>query len=1050
MKNTLLLLALFLFSSSQSLFSQATGIIYFVFGSDSSTPGIGIRTKSAEYKSSGFDLFTAPDRNTAKVMAPDFRNRYKDSQGSPFKFTWWMQGGSLYRFAENTNVPYPSLMSLNLIQRYFGDEIKQAGDEFTYHYHTWVWSDYNGDGIYYWNQAPDYKDTREDFFVNLAEALIEEDMFPVSFRSGWHFMDNDWQADLDDFVPYSLHNAWPANARDTLEPLDNLYTWKDATSSFIPFQPLSDNYQLPGGTRGWNTRSVHFRSVTETMIRSIFEEAKKGQSQVPCIWSHVAEDTFISDFENVFAIIEKVAADYPEIEFHYDTAVESMKQYLELEDNTPPELIASEIPSGNGFKIQVQTNEAIFQRIPFVAVKTIFERHRQIELISMGANRWESYETFDSEIITAWSVALSDSAGNQSKHHEVRVPKDIYLDDESPYFSYPVTTPSWTNLPNTELQQIWGRQVQTAVLQKGESISARWFTEIQKDQIYSTFVRIPLGLEVEDSVLYTVSLNNEVIYSAPLNEVRYNEWLFLCDVDAKQTDELAIEISRTATKANERIIADGVKISAYRKPVWITSNQIELNLGLQQIGIPVQTAAELENHGFQTAEITGVRSVNNLILPDISLPFQIAPHGFESVELSFTPSKYGKLIDTLIFSTNDMFNAEIRIPVSATVKDYFELSDNDLSPETYKESGTWSTSVAVASGKTSRYAFVTNANKDAKVSFSSTLEKPGYYAVLFIVPSATNSALRARYSVFVNGELQFERILNQNYAVNTWRSIGMIYTDAQSDIEVILDLPDVESDQAGKVLRADAVLFERIGLELSEIIIDNEDSNYSENGTWSTSTAQAFGSSSRYTGYGSKASATYSFTALADGVHQLNMIVPTTVNASEFARYTVLINGFQQDQVIVNQNTNSGTWVAIGNWYADKGASISVLIDDGATVNTNKVLRTDAIKWLYGNLNTTSVDESNFSEKWSFELFPNYPNPFNPSTTISFSLNKPSIVSLRVFDVTGRQVKSLVNEFKLSGTHFITWNASGLASGVYIVQLQTDKGLLTQKILLLK
>ena len=1050
MKKSILLVLLFVFCLSQTLFSQAKGKIYFVFGSDSSTPGIGIRAKSAEYKSSDFDLFTAPDRNTAKVMAPDFRNRYKDSQGNPFKFTWWMQGGSLYRFAENTNVPYPSLMSLNLIQRYFGDEIKQAGDEFTYHYHTWVWSDYNGDGIYYWNQAPDYKDTRDDFFINLAEALIEEDMFPVSFRSGWHFMDNDWQADLDDFVPYSLHNAWPANARDTVEPLDNLYTWKDATSSFVPFQPNSKNYQLPGGSRGWNTRSVHFRSVSESMIRSISEEARKGKSQVPCIWSHVAEDTFITDFENVFAIIEKVAADYPDIEFHYDTAVESMQHYLELEDNTPPELIASEIPIGNGFKIQIQTNEAIFQRIPFLAVKSIFEQHRQVELISMGTNRWESAETFDTEIIAAWSVALSDSAGNQSKYHEVRVPKDIYLDDESPYFTYPVSTPSWTTLPNTDLQQIWGREVQTAVLQKGESISALWFTEIQEDQIYSTYVRIPLGLEVEDSVLYTVSLNNEVIYFAPIKQVRYNEWLFLCDVDAKKTDELTIEISRTATKANERLIADVVKISAYRKPVWITSNQLELNLGLQQIGVLVQSSTELENHGFQTVEITGVRSVNNHILPDISLPFQIAPHSFETVELSFTPSKYGKLTDTLIFSTNDDFNAEIRIPVSATVKDYFELSDNDLSPETYEETGTWNTSVAVASGKTSRFASITNSNKDAKVSFSSSLEKPGYYTVLFIVPSATNSALRARYSVFVNGELQIERIINQNYTIDTWRSIGMIYADTQSDIEVILDLPDIDSDQVGKVLRADAVLFERIGLDLSEIIIDNEDPNYSENGTWSTSTAQAIGNSSRYTGYGSKASATYTFVALADGVHQLNMIVPTTVNASEAARYTVLINGFQQDQVIVNQNTNSGTWVALGNWYADKGANISVIIDDAATVNTNKVLRADAIKWMYGDFNSTSVDENESSKEQRFEFFPNYPNPFNPSTTISFSLNKPAKVSLRVFDVTGRQVKSLVNEFKLSGNHSINWNASSMASGVYIVQLQTDMGLLTQKILMIK
>lgn len=146
-----------------------------------------------------------------------------------------MQAGSLYRYASNTNLPYPSLMSIYLIRKHFEDQYTQWGDEFTYHYHTWVWSDANNDGVYFWNQTPNYRDSRADFFKNLAESLIEEDMFPVSFRSGWHFMDNDWQADLDDYVPYSLHNAWTANARDTVEPIDNLYVWKDAPSTFVRF-----------------------------------------------------------------------------------------------------------------------------------------------------------------------------------------------------------------------------------------------------------------------------------------------------------------------------------------------------------------------------------------------------------------------------------------------------------------------------------------------------------------------------------------------------------------------------------------------------------------------------------------------------------------------------------------------------------------------------------------------------------------------------------------------------------------------------------------------
>lgn len=368
------------------------GIIYFVFGSDSSTPGITIRNKEATYRDSGFDLFTSPSRNTAKIMAPSFRNRYVDSNGEPFRFTWWMQGGSLYRYADNTNIPYPSLMSLNLINRYFGDKILAYGDEFTYHYHTWVWSDTNNDGIYFWNQTPNYLDSQADFFKNLAEALIEEDMFPVSFRSGWHFMDNEWQSDLNDILPFSLHNAYPANVKDTLEPIDNLYVWNEAPADFVPFQPQDENYQLPGGSRGWNVRSKHFRSVNESMIREIFEAADQGSNQVPCIWSHVAEGTFIEDLENVFQIIERVAADYPDIEFRYDTAIEGMQRWLETTDKTPPTLSVSEIVVSGGYKVQVQTNEAIFQKSPFLAVKDVYEQHRVVTMKPIGLNTWEPYK----------------------------------------------------------------------------------------------------------------------------------------------------------------------------------------------------------------------------------------------------------------------------------------------------------------------------------------------------------------------------------------------------------------------------------------------------------------------------------------------------------------------------------------------------------------------------------------------------------------------------------------------------------------------------------
>jgi photosystem II stability/assembly factor-like uncharacterized protein len=86
----------------------------------------------------------------------------------------------------------------------------------------------------------------------------------------------------------------------------------------------------------------------------------------------------------------------------------------------------------------------------------------------------------------------------------------------------------------------------------------------------------------------------------------------------------------------------------------------------------------------------------------------------------------------------------------------------------------------------------------------------------------------------------------------------------------------------------------------------------------------------------------------------------------------------------------------------------------------------------------------------TFSLAQNYPNPFNPSTVISYQLPVNSVVSLKVYDVLGREVKALVNERQNAGNHSATFNASNLSSGVYFYRLQAGTYSQTKKLLLLK
>ena len=85
-----------------------------------------------------------------------------------------------------------------------------------------------------------------------------------------------------------------------------------------------------------------------------------------------------------------------------------------------------------------------------------------------------------------------------------------------------------------------------------------------------------------------------------------------------------------------------------------------------------------------------------------------------------------------------------------------------------------------------------------------------------------------------------------------------------------------------------------------------------------------------------------------------------------------------------------------------------------------------------------------------YNISQNFPNPFNPSTTIRYSITTPDIVRIKVYDILGREVKILVNELKQAGTYEIQFDASGLASGIYLYRIESGDFVQTKKMILLK
>jgi len=107
------------------------------------------------------------------------------------------------------------------------------------------------------------------------------------------------------------------------------------------------------------------------------------------------------------------------------------------------------------------------------------------------------------------------------------------------------------------------------------------------------------------------------------------------------------------------------------------------------------------------------------------------------------------------------------------------------------------------------------------------------------------------------------------------------------------------------------------------------------------------------------------------------------------------------------------------------------------------------LKW-YRNKKVTAAEILNSNIPDHFELKQNYPNPFNPTTKIKYQTPKESFVTIKIFDVLGNEIRTLVNEDKPAGTYELIFSAKGLSSGIYYYQLQSTDQVQTKKMVLIK
>ena len=163
------------------------------------------------------------------------------------------------------------------------------------------------------------------------------------------------------------------------------------------------------------------------------------------------------------------------------------------------------------------------------------------------------------------------------------------------------------------------------------------------------------------------------------------------------------------------------------------------------------------------------------------------------------------------------------------------------------------------------------------------------------------------------------------------------------------------------------------------------------------------------------------------------------------------------DQVMIGYSTNGGSsWLlaqdkvdakfGIYRWKIPSVSSSNCMIQV-VDKNNFSILGITQSPFTIGIINSVSGEQKLPAQ---YSLFQNYPNPFNPSTEINYQIPKESFVSIKVYDVTGREVADLVNRQQQTGNYNITFNANKLSSGIYFYHIVAGNYSAVRKMLLLK
>ena len=168
----------------------------------------------------------------------------------------------------------------------------------------------------------------------------------------------------------------------------------------------------------------------------------------------------------------------------------------------------------------------------------------------------------------------------------------------------------------------------------------------------------------------------------------------------------------------------------------------------------------------------------------------------------------------------------------------------------------------------------------------------------------------------------------------------------------------------------------------------------------------------------------------------------------------------EKTTILSIDTTTSNEWTqltVVDTLFLEEGDSVAIVLDSGMTSGPDIVGYSyfDLVEEKKTGQILVSVDDAADLRIKDFRLFQNFPNPFNPATTISYHLPKDAKVNLQIYNLLGQEVRTLVNQTQTAGDNLVVWDGkddSGqiVNSGLYIYRLETENTAIHRKMLFLK